>query len=132
MFLEHMNEYVGVLGGGGVGLREAGWDEGIPESPLSNASTDQQGLGQGGRPGGRGRLPPRLPAGGPGRRAGRVHVRGRPGYPGRLPRLPGPALAAPAVPTVNPGAGRPARPRSEWRIQVNEAAAAAAASKNGE
>lgn len=102
-----------------MGLREAGWDEGTPESPLPNASTDQQGLGRGGRPGGRGRLPPSLPAGGPGRRAGRVHVRGRPGDPGRLPRLPGPALAAPAAPAVNPEAGCPARLRLEWRVPVD-------------
>lgn len=121
-FVLGTDEYLGVLAGGGAGLREAGWGQGMPESPLPNASTDQQGLGQGGRPGGRGRLPPRLPAGGPGHRAGRVHLRGRPGDSVRLPRLPGPALVAPRPPS-----GRPARPGSEWTIRVDEAEAVAAA-----
>lgn len=87
----------------------------MPESLLPNASTDQQGLGQGGRPGGRGCLPPRLPAGGPRRRAGRVHICGRPGDPGRLPGLPRAALVAPVAPTVNqgPGAGRVGGQRGE-------------------
>lgn len=87
--------------GKGLGLQEAGKAEGMPESLMLNTSTDQQGLGQGGRPGGRGCLPPRLLAGGPGHRAGHVHICGSPGDPGCLPRLPRPALAAPAAPTVN-------------------------------
>lgn len=79
-----------------------------PESPLPNASTDQQGLGPGGRPGGQGAAS---------RRAFLLGVLavglGVCTYAaalvtlGGLPRLPGPALAAPAAPAVNPEAGLP-------------------------
>lgn len=95
-----MNAWVCPVGKG-LGLQEAGWAEGLSDSPMPNTSTDQQGLGQGGRPGGRGCLPPRLPAGGPGHRAGCVHVHGSPGDPGCLLGLPRPALAAPVALTVN-------------------------------
>lgn len=95
-----MNAWVCPVGKG-VGLQEARWEEGIPELPLPNTSTDEQGLGQRGHPGGRGRLPSRLPAGGPGHRAGRVYIRSCPGDPGRLSGLPRPTLVAPVAPTVN-------------------------------
>lgn len=95
-----MNAWVCPVGKG-AGLQEARWEEGMPELPLPNTSTDEQGLGQRGHPGGRGRLPPRLPAGGPGHRAGRVHIRSCSGDPGRLSSLPRPTLAAPVAPTVN-------------------------------
>lgn len=92
---------MGVSCGEGMGASESRVGEGMLKSPLPNTSTDQQGLGHGGHPGGRGCLPPCLPAGGPGCRAGRVHIRSRLGDPGRLPGLPRPTLAAPAAPTVN-------------------------------
>lgn len=91
-----MNAWVCPVGKG-LGLQEAGWAEGMPDSPMPNTSTDQQGLGQGGRPGGRGHLPPRLPAGGPGCRAGCVHIHGSPDDPGCLPGLTRPTLAARAA-----------------------------------
>lgn len=94
--MEYMNECMSVSCGEGAGAV----GRGVPESPLPNTSTDQRGLGQGGRQGSRGRLPPCLPAGGPGHRAGRVHIHSCPGDPGCLPRLPRPALTACGAPAV--------------------------------
>lgn len=98
----------------GVGMRAVGRDEGLLESPLPRTSTDQQGLYQGGCPGGGGRvcflpIPPNpcLPAGGPRGGAEPVQVHGCPGDPGRCSSLQRAALFAPVTPIVNQGAAPP-------------------------
>lgn len=111
----------GLLGGGrAVGSRVGMRDTFVT---VATASTDQQGLGRGGRPGSRGCLPPRLPAGGPRHRTGPVHICSCAGDAGCLSCLSSPTLVAPHC---DPRGWWPsASVGRTWRFLVLKAGAAA-------